>query len=1246
MRSVKLPLEGELPPDLLDASVRLDHIVDGSGEESLLRYLLAVHLGGFRLFESVAKARAWCERGAFGNEEFSRRLAEALGEPLEGFDPEQIDLFLRSPARRRGPFAPDQVAQRLGVRLAVSARSGVQGGLMRSVCERIGSALCASFEDWSDMYADPRRAKRCIDQALAEIAPGLPSLDVELREPGARSPLAFDPALVMEGPLPDDDAAALRIVLARGAREARMQGRAPRSAGFVSVAQDYLLTRGENAMSWLFNRGWKQFREADPVELLRIYDAPGAALEGFRRIVRAARALPVEPPLFSIRDYASFRRRFGWRLRTWVSQDMSRLAALRARAESAQQATSLAIDRAIPGASEVQAALEARRRSLRDLVGLCDRFLGEDPASPTAQDAAALELVVLGLDAIDDAFRRRFGRAERVALHGRRASAHSLTTSPVPLDEGRWQAPPGLPKERGDPFSAAWELAARIEDLLKLQASILESAVGPTTGGAAAWLARREQLEQRRLPPGTPSERVRAQAMRRAMQQLLELARILPEHLRDVVRKAFHEEGVLTDASLLNRLFVNRQGRLFQPLRSASRHRPIPVDEQSAAGADWFGLLRRLESLAGERIQNGSGSQDIQALIAVRELRSQWHLDAGPDEIETVPGQYRQSCLAAAVPPAIQAGMLGDARGGRVSRAAMREAARWVSDELSALLPGATQPTWTLRHSFTRLQSVDLLYVPKERAWRVPSRYLDAKGPVGEAARLGLFGEVGADETGTDAAVSPAAALTKLLSRPVLDPPAVHALRQIPHDWYLAVGFAGAQGEVRTGLPLAQCPLGSEGAAIGRHSGVLRLVGPGTRKAQLDRLLVDQRISVGDPTLVLEWRFGQTFRLDAQRNRFSLERRLLRGDLFASLPFSDASDLDDRVSLVDRMLAIDLGSRGFSWALFDLGAHYENAAGPRGRGAVPGLLATGTEYVPAMRALARAAARAGSGSLSRARRGAAQRIERLHVHAVADTCRMLELLCARFEAFPVLESLRGAFDGGAPLTYAYSAIVRRYSYSALPSHQRERSQHWFGGEQWTHPYLHSRGGREGLPGRRAARPRPVHLFPGASVDPSGTSQTCPRCERNPISALRALRGSWSPGQQGRIAVADGTVRIGRGRVDDGRANIASRRRSEDWGEGARVDRHIVQAKASLRVAIAGGGDKTLYRCLYEDCGCTGDADEFAAINVGRKFLADRAILSHQSPIEEPAEGTGSTPGSSPHEVRWPAGDVRQASGSK
>lgn len=1218
MRSVKLPLEGELPAELLVPSVRLDHIVDGSGEGSLLRYLLAVHLGGFRLFESAAKASAWRERESFGNEEFSRRLAAALGEPLEGFDPEQIDLFLRSPARRRGPFEPDRLAERLAVRLAVAARSGTPGALMRSVCETIGSALCASFTDWSEMYADPRRAKRCIDEALAEIAPGLPSLDVELGDPGARSPVAFDPALVLEGPWPDDDAVALRIVVARGAREARLQGRVPRSAGFVSIAQDYLLTRGENAVSWLFNRGWKQFREADPVELLGLHGAPESALEGFRRIVDAARALPVDPPLFAIRDYASFRRRFGWRFRTWVSQDVSRLIALRARAASAEQATSRAIDRAKSGTSEIQAALDARQRSVQDLLRLCDRFLGAEPASPRAQDASALESVLVGLDAIDEAFRHRFGTADRGARPGPRARADGRPASPVPLDDGRWQALPGLPEERGDPCPGARELAARFEALLRLQASILAAAVRPFPGGKEAWLKRREQLEQRRLPPGTPPERLRAHAVRRALQQLLELARILPEHLSDVVRTAFQEEGALTDESLLNRLFVSRQGRLFQPLRSVSRHRPIVVDEQLAAGADWFGLLLRLEHLAGDRIREGAAPADIQALIAVRELRSQWHLDAGPDEIETLAGEFRQPCLAAGAPPAIHAGLRGDARGGRVSRVALREAARWVSDELFALLPSATQPVWTLRHSFTRLRSVGLFYVPKDRAWRVPSRYLDAKGPVGEAARLGLLGEIGADENGTSAAVAPAVCLAKLLSRPVLDLPAVHAMRQIPHDWYLAVGFADAQGEVQTGLPVEQCPLGSAGAGLGRRSGVLRLVGPGTRKAPLDRLLVDQRISVGDATLVLEWRFEQTFRLDAQRNSFTLERRLSRGDVFASLPFSDASALDDRVALVDRMLAVDLGSKGFSWAVFDLRAHYGNAAVPRRRGEVPGLLATGTEHVPTLHALARAAVRAGSGagSSARARSLGMQRVERLHVHAVADACRRLELLCARFEAFPVLESLRGAFDGGTPLTYAYSAIVRRYTYSPLPSHLRERSQHWFGGEQWTHPYLHARGACDGVPGRRPARPGPVHLFPGASVDPAGTSQACPWCGRNPISALRALRGHWSPGPKGEVAVADGTVRIGRG--SDAGATVAFRRRSEDWGEAARVDRYVAQAKANLRSAIAGGGGRSRYRCLYEDCGRTGDADEIAAINVGRKFLADRMALSCQAPIEESA----------------------------
>lgn len=1213
VRTVKMPLDVELSPELLEPSVRLSQVLDGSGHGSLLRLLLTTHLAGFRLFESVAKASAWRQRSAFGNEEFVRRLESALGEPLRGLDPEQIDLFLRSPVRKAGPFEPAVLGDRLAVRLAVSVRAGPPGERLRSVCDRLASGLCAAFPDWSAMYADPRRAKRCIDQALAGIAPGLPSLDVELPSSGGiDAPIAFDPALVVQGPWPEEDLVALRIVLSRGAREARLQGRAPAAGGFISIAQDYLLTRGENALSWLFNKGWLAFRDADPRELARAHDAPEAAQDGFRRLVDAARALPARPPLFSIRDYASFRRRFGWRMRTWIAQDLRRLLKLRERAAEEGGVTSAAISAMPPGPSELGAALLARHRSLEDLLKVCDRFLGAEPSDPTANDAAALDSLVAGLDALDDAFRSRFGTGagasareagSRRADAGRSASQPGL---PLPIGEVRWKTPTGLPEHEADPTASARTLAGRFDSLFRLQAALLSEALASARGGHSAWLATRERLEARRLPRDLPADRVRAFAVRRALQELMELARALPEPLRLAVQSAFRAAGVLDDARTLNRLFVNRQGRLFVTSRSTWRHGAVAIDELAAARADWFALLLRLEQLAAARVEEGCSMRDVEALLALRDLRLRWSLDASPEEVEPSSREVRQLARAAGTPEEIQSRIAGGPGGAGVTRAARRDMARWVLGELFALLPEATQPTWTARHSFTRLRSIGLLYVPKDRPWRVPQRYLEAQGPIGDAARLGLLGDTAGEEAGSPPVVSPTVCLEKLLSRPVLDLASAHAMRQIPHDWYLASGLVGAPGEVRSGLVLEQCPLGRAGAGLKLAAGVARLIGPGVRKAGLDRMIVDPGIGLGDVTLVLEWRFRQSFRIDPERNRYTLERHFDSGRLYAALPVDDASAIDAGVALVDRMLAIDLGAQGFSWAVFDLRAHMRPGSAPDGAHptGVPGLLATGSEVVPSMRALSRAVERIGE----RVRAGVLPRLERLHAHAVADSCQRIELLCARFEAFPVLESLRAAFDGGTPLTHAYSAIVRRYTYSIAASHLRERGEYWFGAVQWTHPYLNTP-----VPGRAAAdadlpRLRPVHLFPGAAVDPSGTSQACPRCGRNPISALRRLARPCRPGPRGELVLSDGMIRLaqprGRGAGDLGGGGF--RMKGRGWNEAtSELDRLIAQAKALLREPVAGKHSSSVYRCLYEDCGCTGNSDEFAAINIGRKFLAGR-----------------------------------------
>ena len=311
--------------------------------------------------------------------------------------------------------------------------------------------------------------------------------------------------------------------------------------------------------------------------------------------------------------------------------------------------------------------------------------------------------------------------------------------------------------------------------------------------------------------------------------------------------------------------------------------------------------------------------------------------------------------------------------------------------------------------------------------------------------------------------------------------------------------------------------------------------------------------------------------------------------------------------LFDHVVAIDLGERRIGYAIFSLTKFVESGCQDP--------FEVGSVAIPTFRKL-QAAVRRHRGS-----RQPNQKVGQTYSKAlmlfrenvVGDVCNRIDTLCERFRGFPILESSVGNFEtGGRQLEMIYGSVLRRYVYSEVDAHKTLRRQHRFTADTWEHPYVHTRTWNT----RRkqySGSSKSLRIFPGATINPAGTSQICHRCRKNALRALRTMPDKITVGKDGHIALEDGTIRLLERADYSPHVLKEFRRRKERPPLNAPVSKGTQQrqriesiAKRNMRHAplseMSPDTSQARFKCVYVNCGFEGHADENAAINIGRRFL--------------------------------------------
>jgi hypothetical protein len=258
-------------------------------------------------------------------------------------------------------------------------------------------------------------------------------------------------------------------------------------------------------------------------------------------------------------------------------------------------------------------------------------------------------------------------------------------------------------------------------------------------------------------------------------------------------------------------------------------------------------------------------------------------------------------------------------------------------------------------------------------------------------------------------------------------------------------------------------------------------------------------------------------------------------------------------------------------------------------------------------------------------------LEILRKNVAGDVVHIIDSLCWKYRGFPVLESsVRNLASGGAQLKLIYDKVLNIYTYSETPAHRDARKSHWCGSETWEHPYLLQKESKQDSLGawEKTGKDKPVYLFPGVSVHPAGTSQTCSLCRNNPITELYEAvdkRAKIIVDSKGEAVLPSGRIiRIKSrfsldmsGKEKEEKLKYARRQKENlpylyPIREGvfdaeyilSRVRRQLRGPQKSTRSRDT---SQSRYNCVYKDCENTMHADENAAINIVNKWIKDRGV---------------------------------------
>lgn len=1239
IRTLKFPLVDTGffdDPGNFDAAHRMYDITEGISEVSLYSYLMHLHLGGFRAYSSASRASSFRNRSQFGNQEFRDAISAKFTISCTNLDIEAIYGDLSRPRRTtaRGPklLSGREIADNY-YQLATGKKPDHEkdhfNEPFHEFLSEFGRDIERKFSDWGEVNQDVAsgnsKALGFLDQLMSCHDMPIPSVAkriAALKQPNPpNSAIAFDLSKerVVSFPLE----VAIHIVVAQYLQD--LKGTEPTKTETVKYLQSSITTDSHNALSWLFGAGLSYFRSQGPAKIMS--DLETGDSEAVNTFISVAKNIP-EVPFGHDPNYSAYRRTFGGKIDSWIANYATRLYELDEAILSVVGDFTLPDKLAGEDSAELFGGMSVNFDELSELIsGLYDRrsdaadgfrrLFGRDKNLPTLHDVETIERFSEELDEVAgqvSMLRNRLEQELKQAKAAKNKDRERFISSCTFSMPGWLKKLPKLNRISGGVPNYPSELSQSAEDFNTVRnemARHFQRVKDYCKGNGIEFdvlgkLEQREQDHIDRFSTQRVNSLIHETASVRAHRNLLHrIARVgvnCGPTTQGHIKSLLTECKVLKSRKDLNRLFNNNQGAIYRSLFSTSRHEPFEMIEENLNDS---GYLLRLEELVNQMKKAGAGLPFLDQGDALKVERLYYLIMLGglPDGLPREIALLKLPSHLINITPALK---------GKLEQELVRaETVIKVFNHYHSLLNGLfaklVRTEFILRTKFTRVGDTSLFYQPKDKQWPVPDRYRLTDKPVGGVINSALIAGL-LDDNMLD--VRPALAeLSQSLqgswAKDTREGELTPYLIQAPHDWKYELGYGATTDNKEPGF---RCDKKKCHGYKKEHGGLVRLIGPSSFKGWLDRAMLTDGAEIGDMTLIIDQRMRQ----EVVQAPAGLEIKLSDdgGSINLACPLTEKFPKGQPEFFLDRFVAIDLGEVGIGYAVYEADSF--------------DLLESGSIPIRSIRNLMSAVNRHRKAKQPQQKFQASYspQLAQMRANAIGDTLGVVDGLMEQFNAFPIFESSVGNFERGAnQLKIIYESVLKNYIFSNIDAHKAARKHHWCGGERWSHPVLQAWELTE--TGERTGKTKPLNLFPGASVHPAGTSQTCSKCKRNPIKQIyealdRDKRYSFTANDRLEYALPSGdSMHLFRPpKLSDTDQKIGRRQKlnrlptaklSEKFiGEDMlRVTRQCLRFRQeSMRSKDT---SQSRYRCLFSDCGHEMHADENAAINIGYKWFTEKLV---------------------------------------
>ena len=1239
-RTLKFPLEDTgffIDENNFKEATRLYNITEGISDHSLYGLLMRLHLGGLRLFSSASEAHAFGNKEVFNNTKFKQALDKKFGIQSRKLNTETIYKDLQRERRNTGGkvkrlsgkgIADDYYQLATGIKVA--DKKGIEHKELYKFLKSFGDAIEKKFGTWRKVNDDINSGKNialaCFDEVIKNHKIKLPSLKNQIKKlskPVAgleNCTIAYDPTKQVVKKYPNE--IAIHIVIAQYLQD--IQPECPSKSISVKYLQDNITTASHNALSWLLGGGLKHF-DANKPEI--IAEQLGTKELGvIKELVKITKEItPVN--FLGDENYSCYRTSFGGKLNSWIANYVTRLFTLKESLESMTEKLILP-----EGLSESQdiSFFDGMAVSFDELNGLIhnvydlkgqatkslDRLLGIDKTLPNQKDIETIEEFSEQLDAVSgllEMLENRLKQEMDKAKETKDKDQEAFLQQCVFIKPKWLKKIPKLNKISGGVPDYKEEIKQTVKDFNTTRKEMEAHFVRITKYCESKnihldVLGNLEKKEQKyidrfkALRSSTP-EPANIRAYRNILHRIARAGMNCSPEVQTKVKELLKEWGVLKSNKNLNRLFNNRQGTIYQSLFSNRKHEPYELNPDALNGTDY---LKKLEKFLNSLKKQLSDS-DFSLYNDLLKLEKTYYglmLGGLPDGLPNKLGQLNLPEDLLNLSPILK---------GTLSQKTLRaEVVVKVFNQYHSILNGLVfkllRKEFLVRTKFSRVGDTGLIYRPKDKTWKIPDRYRQTAKAIGTVLNEEPLKKLLANND-LDVRKGIESLYTEYGStnwkKEAGDGKLTPFLRESPHDWNYLLGYGNTKDKDEYGF---QCK--KDGPQVCKtYRGLVRLIGPSSFKEWLDKAMLTKAAEVGDITLIIDQRIKQKILL--KDSKIDVTTEPSGGTITLALPLTEKMPKGKPEFIFDHFVGIDLGEVGIGYARYKVKG-FE-------------LIESGSIPIRSIRNLMSAV------DQHRKLRQPKQKFQasynpllaQLRANAIGDTLGVVDGLMEKFNAFPIFESSVGNFERGAnQLKMVYESVLKHYTYSDIDAHKSERKHHWCGGDKWQHPELKVYDLNEN--GTRTGKTKELNLFPGATVHPAYTSQTCSQCHRNPMQMAYKIINEedskyiFTANAKGQYRLSDDDLiflytfaklsnkdRKTLGRQKRNRLPLVKRTddlKGSDMVSAIRAClRHRQESTRSKDTS------QSRYRCLFVDCGYAMHADENAAINIGYKWWTERLV---------------------------------------